>query len=149
MLTSSSRRISSGHDPETDYDERLGFSRKLARPGEQIDVSLHRSTSHQREHYDYTNDSFIPAAATFYNNLSLLEDHATTEFGVDYELPFSKVRSLKLGYAFEQDDFHYGNAGNNVDPVTGIQTVDPNVTNEFKFRQQINAGYASYQATHR
>jgi outer membrane receptor protein involved in Fe transport len=147
VLTSSSRRISSGHDPETDYDERLGFLRKLARPGEQVDVSLHRSTSHQREHYDYTNDSFIPAAATFYNNLNLREDHATTEFGVDYELPFSKVRALKLGYAFEQDDFRYGNNGSNVDPVTGIQTVDPNVTNDFKFRQQINAGYASYQAT--
>ena len=147
LLTSSSRRISAGHDPETDYDERLGFLRKLARPGEEIDISVHRSTSHQREHYDYTNDSFIPAAATFYNNLNLREDHATTEFGLDYALPFSKARSLKLGYAFEQDDFRYGNAGNNVDPVTGVQTVDPNVTNDFKFRQQINAGYASYQAT--
>jgi outer membrane receptor protein involved in Fe transport len=139
--------MSAGHDPETDYDERLGFLRKLARPGEEIDISLHRSTSHQREHYDYANDSFIPAAATHYNNLNLREDHATTEFAVDYALPFSKARALKLGYAFEQDDFRYGNAGSNVDPVTGIQTVDPNVTNDFKFRQQINAGYASYQAT--
>jgi outer membrane receptor protein involved in Fe transport len=147
VLTSSSRRMSAGHDPETDYDERLGFLRKLARPGEEIDISLHRSTSHQREHYDYTNDSFIPTAATYYNNLNLREDHATTEFAVDYALPFSKARALKLGYAFEQDGFRYGNAGSNVDPVTGIQTVDPNVTNDFKFRQQINAGYGSYQAT--
>jgi outer membrane receptor protein involved in Fe transport len=147
VLTSSSRRMSAGHDPETDYDERLGFLRKLARPGEEIDISLHRSSSHQREHYDYTNDSFIPTAATYYNNLNLREDHATTEFAVDYALPFSKARALKLGYAFEQDDFRYGNSGSNVDPVTGIQTVDPNVTNDFKFRQQINAGYASYQAT--
>jgi outer membrane receptor protein involved in Fe transport len=147
VLTSSSRRMSAGHDPETDYDERLGFLRKLARPGEEIDISVHRSTSQQREHYDYTNDSLIPAAATFYNNLNLREDHGTTEFGVDYVLPFSKARSLKVGYAFEQDDFRYGNDGSNVDPATGIQTVDPNVTNDFKFRQQINAGYASYQAT--
>jgi hypothetical protein len=115
---------------------------------EQIAISLHRSTSHQREHYDYTDDSFFPAAATSYSNLNLLEDHATTELGMDYALPLSKMRSLKLGYAFEQDDFRNGNAGNNVDPVTGIQTVDPNVTNDFKFRQQINAGYASYQDGH-
>jgi outer membrane receptor protein involved in Fe transport len=146
VLTSSSRRMSAGHDPEADYDERLGFLRKLARPGEEIDISVHRATSRQREHYDYTNDSLIPAAATYFNNLNLREDHATTEFGVDYVLPL-KVRSLKVGYAFEQDDFRYGNAGSNVDPGTGIQTVDPNVTNDFKFRQQINAGYASYQAT--
>jgi outer membrane receptor protein involved in Fe transport len=147
MLTGASQRSSSGHDPETEYDERLGYSRKLTQPGEEIDLSLHRSTSHQREHYDYTNDPFIPAAAPYYDNLNLLEDHATTEAGLDYALPFSKTRSLKMGYAFEQDDFHYGNVGNNVDPVTGIQTVDPNVTNDFKYRQRINAGYASYQET--
>jgi len=147
VLTSSSRRVSAGHDPETDYDYRLGFLRKLARPGEEIEISVHRSTSREREHYDYTNDSFIPAAATYYNNLNLIEDHATTELGVDYALPFSKTRSLKSGYAFEQDDFRYGNAGNNVDPLTGIQTIDPAVTHFFKFRQQISAGYASYQAT--
>jgi outer membrane receptor for ferrienterochelin and colicin len=147
VLTSRSQRLSAGHDPETGYDEKLGFSQKLGRAGEELDLSLHRSTSHQREHYDYTNDTFIPAAAPYYNNLSLREDHATTEVGADYALPFSNARSLKLGYAFEQDDFAYGNAGNNVDPVTGIQVVDPNITNDFKFRQQINAGYANYQTS--
>jgi outer membrane receptor protein involved in Fe transport len=147
MLTSSSQRLSSGHDPETDYDERLGFTHKLGRAGGELDLSLHRSTSHQREHYDYTNDSFIPPAARYYNNLSFREDHETTELGVDYALPFSKARSLKLGYAFEQDDYRFANAGNNVDPVTGAQVPDPNITNDFKFRQQINAGYASYQTS--
>jgi len=147
MLTSSSQRVSSGHDPETDYDERLGFTRRLGRAGGELDLSLHRSTSHQREHYDYTNDSFIPPAARYYNNLSFREDHETTELGADYRLPFSKARSLKLGYAFEQDDYRFANAGNNVDPVSGAQVPDLNITNDFKFRQQINAGYASYQAS--
>ncbi len=147
VLTSSSQRLSSGHDPETDYDERLGFTRKLGRAGGELDLSLHRSTSHQREHYDYTNESFIPPAARYYNNLSFREDHETTELGVDYALPFSKARSLKLGYAFEQDDYRFANAGNNLDPVTGAQVPDPNITNDFKFRQQIEAGYASYQAS--
>src|SRR6202790_5437764 len=145
--TSSSRRLSSGHDPETDYDEKLGFTQKLGQPGETLELSLHRSTSRQREHYDYTNDSFIPPAPTFYNNLTFQEDHATTEFGADYALPVSKTRSLKFGYAFEQDDFKFANIGNNVDPLTGAQLIDPTLTNDFKFRQQINAAYASYQAS--
>ena len=145
VVTSFSQRLSAGRDPETDYDQRLGFSQKLDRPGEELGLSLHRSTSHQREHYDYTNDSSIPPAAPYYNNLNLREDHATNEFGADYALPFSKTRSLRLGYAFERDDFRYGHAGNNVDPVTGTQVVDTTITNDFKFRQQINAAYASYQ----
>jgi outer membrane receptor protein involved in Fe transport len=145
VVTSSSRRLSSGHDPETDCDQKLGLTRKLGRPGETLDLSLHRSTSQQHEHYDYTNDSFIPPSATFFDNLSFREDHATTEFGADYVLPVSKTRSLKLGFAFEQDDYKFANVGNNVDPTTGAQVIDPNLTNEFKFRQQINAAYASYQ----
>ena len=142
-LTGSSLRVSAGHDPEIDYDQRLGFSQKLNRPGEELDLSLHRTTSRQRERYDYTNDSFIPPLAKSYNNLAFHEDHVTNEFGADYALPFSTTRSLKLGYAFEQDTYRYGALGNNVDPVTGIQTVDPNITDAFEFRQQINAAYAS------
>lgn len=147
VVTSSSRRLSVGHDPQTNYDQKLGFTQKLGRPDETLEFSLHRSTSRQHEHYDYTNDSFIPPSATFYNNLSFHEDHGTAEFGADYALPVSKTRSLKLGYAFEQDDYKFGNIGNNVDPLTGSQVIDPNLTNDFKFRQQINATYASYQTS--
>src|SRR5579863_3318298 len=147
VITSSSQRLSSGHDPETDLDERLGFTQKLRVPGETLDFSLHRSTSHQYEHYDYVDESFIPPAAASYSNLSFHENHGTTEFGADYILPLSKTRSLKLGYAFEQDDYRFENVGNNVDPLTGAQTIDPNLTNDFKFRQRINAAYASYQAS--
>jgi outer membrane receptor protein involved in Fe transport len=147
VITGSARRLSSGHDPETDLDEKLGFTQKFGSPGETLDLSLHRSTSHQYEHYDYVNDSFIPPAVTSYSNLSFHEDHGTTEFGADYALPLSKTRSLKLGYAFEQDDYRFENVGNNVDPLTGVQTIDPNLTNDFKFRQQINATYVSYQAS--
>jgi outer membrane receptor protein involved in Fe transport len=147
VVTSSSRRLSAGHDPETDYDQKLGFTQKLGRPGETLDFSLHRSTSRQHEHYDYTNDSFVPPLATFYNNLTFHEDHGTTEFGADYALPMSKTRSLKLGYAFEPDDYKFGSVGHNVDPLTGAQVIDPNLTNDFKFGQQINAAYASYQTS--
>src|SRR5579863_2328532 len=47
VLTSSSRRLSAGHDPEADFDERLGFTQKLGRPDETLDFTLHRSTSLQ------------------------------------------------------------------------------------------------------
>jgi outer membrane receptor for ferrienterochelin and colicin len=145
VVIGSARRLSSGHDPETDFDAKLGFSQKLTESGQALDFSLHRSTSRQHEHYDYVNDSFLPPAATAYNNLSFHEDHAITEAGADYTLPLSKARSLKLGYAFEQDDYRFANIGANVDPVTGMQIIDPTLTNDFKFRQQINAVYASYQ----
>ena len=144
-ITRSSRRQSTGRDPQSDYDGKLGFSQKLSRAGESLDFSLHRSRSTQREHYDYINDSIIPPSPTLYSNLSFHEEHSTTEFGADYVLPVAKTRSLKLGYAFEQDDYRFGNFGTTVDPVTGAQTIDPNLTNNFQFQQRIHAAYASYQ----
>ena len=144
-VTSSTRRLTSGHDPENDYDAKLSFSQKFSKPGESLDFSVHRSISHQYEHYDYVNDSYVPSAPTYYNNLSFTEDQGITDADLDYALPLSKTQSLKLGYAFEQDDYEFSNIGANVDPVTGIETIDPTLTNQFRFQQRIHAAYLSYQ----
>ena len=145
-IINSAQRLSSGHDPETDYDERLAFAQTLGKPGESLEFSLHRSTSQQYEHYDYTNTPFIPPSATFYDNLSFHEDHAITEFGAHYVLPTAKTSSLKLGYDFEQDDYRFSNVGNNVDASSGAEVIDPNLSNQFKVRQVVHAVYASNQA---
>jgi outer membrane receptor protein involved in Fe transport len=146
-VTSSTRRLSSGHDPENSYDTSLRLTRKLARPEETLDLSVHRATSHQYEHYDYVNDSFIPPAPATFGNLSFHEEHAINEAGADYVLPLSGGRSLKLGYAFEQDQYAFSNVGETVDPSTGVGTIDPLQTNEFSFQQRIHAVYVSYQAS--
>jgi outer membrane receptor protein involved in Fe transport len=157
-IVGDSRRTSRGHDPEVQYDERLSYTSKLDRPGEELDISLHHSSSQQRERYDYVSDVFVPAALSSFTYLILNEEHAASDLAVDYVLPVSKARLLKLGYLFEQDDFIYGNTGGSVDylygntggsaaEVTAIETIDPNVTNDFKFRQRIHAIYASYQVS--
>jgi outer membrane receptor protein involved in Fe transport len=147
MTTSSTERLSSGHDPENSYDTALRFTQKLGRSGEELDLSLHRAVSHQYEHYDYTNDPFIPPAPAFYNNLSFHEEHGISQADLDYTLPLSKQRSMSLGYAFEQDDYAFSNVGENVDPATGALVIDPLQTNQFSFQQRIEALYASYQET--
>ncbi len=144
LVTSSSQRISSGHDPATDDDEKLGFTQAL-RSGETLSLSLHRATSRQRERYDYTDDALLPPGPVAYDNLQFREDHGQTEAGVDYERQLSKTRTLKAGYAFEQDDYRFSNFGHNVDPATGAEVIDPSLTNDFKFRQLIHSIYASYQ----
>jgi outer membrane receptor protein involved in Fe transport len=146
-LTSSTRRLTSGHDPEDDYNTTLRFNHKFTEPGETLDFSVHRSISHQHEHYDYVNDSFVPPTPTYYNNLDFSEDHGVTEVDVDYALPLSKTQSLKAGYAFEQDDYGFDVVGANVDPLSGVQMVVPSLTNDFKFHQHIHAIYQSYQGS--
>ncbi len=147
VVTSSTRRLTSGHDPEDDYDAKLRFTQKFSKPGETLELSLHRSISHQHEHYDYTNDSYVPPAPTYYNNLSFTEDQGITEADFDYALPLSATQSLKVGYAFEADDYGFSNVGANVDPDTGMETIDPALTNQFQFQQRIHALYLSDQGS--
>lgn len=146
-VISSTRRLSSGHDPENDYNATLRFSQKLNDAGEALDLSFHRSVSHQHEHYDYVNDSFVPLDPSFYNNLSFTEDHGVTEADLDYSLPLPRTQSLKIGYAFEKDDYGFDNVGEDLNPATGMETVNPSLTNEFRFHQYIHAVYQSYQAS--
>ena len=146
-VSSSTGRLTRGHDPEDDYNATLGFTQRLSEPGETLDFSLHRSISHQHEHYDYVNDSLAPPAPTLYDNLDFAEDNGITEADVDYNLPLSKAQSLKFGYAFEQDHYGFVTAGANLDPASGVQTLTPSLTSDFKFHQSIHAIYQSYQAT--
>jgi outer membrane receptor for ferrienterochelin and colicin len=146
-VSSSTRRLSRGHDPGIDYNTTLRFTQKLSRPDESLDVSLHRSVSHQRERYDYVNDSFIPPADTFYNNLSFTEDNGATEVDLDYSLPLTRTQSLKMGYSFEQDDYGFNNLGQNFDPAARLDTVNPLLTYDFRYKQQIHGLYQSYQGS--
>ena len=146
-VTSATQRLTSGHDPEDDYNATLRFTQKLSKTGETLDLSVHRSITHQNEHYDYVNDSFIPPAATYYNNLSFTEDHGVTEANADYALPLANAQSLKVGYAFERDDYGYDSVGANVDPTTGMDIIDPTLTDVFKFHQNIHSLYASEQGS--
>lgn len=146
-VSSSTRHLTRGHDPEDDYDAALRFSRKLGRPGETLDASVHRSISREHEHYDHENDSFVPVAPTTYDYLDWVEEHGISEADLDYTLPLTKTRILKLGYAFERDDYGFDNVGANVDPASGVPSIDPTLTNNFKFHQRIHAVYQSYQAS--
>jgi outer membrane receptor protein involved in Fe transport len=143
-VTNSTRRLTSGHDPEDDYNATLRFAQKLGTPDETLELSVHRSASHQREHYDYIDDFFVPPAPTSYSNLTFIEDESITDADVDYTLPISG-QTLKLGYAFEQDDYGFDNIGANVDPVTGIETIDPSLTNQFTVYERVHALYLSDQ----
>jgi outer membrane receptor protein involved in Fe transport len=145
VLTGATRRFSSGHDPATDIDERLGFTQKFDDPDEKLTLSLDRSTTHQDEHFHYIDDSFVPAIPRSLSEIEFLENYELTEFDADYVRPVAKSGTLKLGYAFELDGYSYNNAGGSIDPVTGFETFDPSVTNDFNFHQRIQSLYVSYQ----
>ncbi|HEY2660203.1 MAG TPA: TonB-dependent receptor [Caulobacteraceae bacterium] len=144
-LTSISDRHSDGHEWSLDGGENLRFEQKLWRPGETLTLSLQRSVTRERERYAYHNTYALPAATPSFDHLRLNLDLVTTEASADYELPLSAERNLKLGYDFEDNNNAFDNRGDNVDPVTGQLIDNPNITNYFRYKRQINAAYGEYQ----
>jgi outer membrane receptor for ferrienterochelin and colicin len=139
-------RHSDGYEYNMDEHEGVGFDQKLWRPDELLSLSFHRSVYRERERYAYLNDDFVPPAPPSQDRLRLSQDLVKLEGAADYTLPMSGGRSLKLGYDIEDDNNRFDNVGENVDPVTGDLVNNPNVTNHFRYRQQVNAGYLQYEA---
>ncbi len=138
-------RHSDGHEWSVDSGESVHFDQKLWRPDETLTVTFQRSRTSERERYAYTNISTLPVTAPSFDHLHLSLDLITTELSADYVLPMSGGRSLKLGYDFEDDNNRFDNRGDTVNPVTGQLDDNSNITNHFRYKQQINTAYGEYE----
>ncbi len=141
-----SLRHSDGHEWSVDNARGVRFDQKLWRPGESLSLSVQRSATRERERYAYANSEALPPGADTFDALRLSLDLVTTEVSADYVLPLAGDRELKLGYDLEDDNNAFDNVGELIDPVLGRRTLEPNVTNHFRYRQRIEAGYGEYQA---
>jgi outer membrane receptor protein involved in Fe transport len=143
--TSISDRHSDGHEWNVSDAKGLTFAQKLSRPGETLDLALQRSSFHERERYAYRNTFALPASAPTFDDLHLSSDLIKTEATLDYHLPLAAERDWRMGYDLEDDRNGFDNVGHTLDAATGEGLVDPNVTNEFRYHQQLNAAYAQYE----
>ena len=143
--TSISDRHSDGYEWNVSDDKGLSFQQKLGRPGETLDVGLQRSAYRERERYAYRNTYALPEADPSFDDLHLSQDLIKTEASVDYDLPLAHGHELKLGYNLEDDRNAFDNLGHDIDPATGAATVDPAVTSDFRYHQQVSAAYAQYE----
>ncbi|MDR3513103.1 MAG: TonB-dependent receptor [Caulobacteraceae bacterium] len=138
-------RHSDGHERHVDASEQAHFVQRLWRPDETLTLTLQHSTTAEHENYAYANTSALPAAPPSFDDLYLNMDLAKTEFSLDYDRPMAGKAELKLGYDLEADDNRFDDLGHDIDPASGAATIDPNVTNDFRYRQSVHALYGDYR----
>jgi outer membrane receptor protein involved in Fe transport len=136
---------SDGHEWSMGGEQRLRFKQNLSSPEETLDISLHRTTDIERERYALLTTSTFPAAGFGGNQLFLNHAFMSNDFSVDYRTPLGADKILKLGYSVKHDNNGYDNAGSTIDPVSGQLVQDPNLNNQFRYLQTIQAVYGSYQ----
>jgi outer membrane receptor protein involved in Fe transport len=145
-LESISLRHSDGHEWAVDASEGLSFDQQLGLAGESLSLSVQRSVTGERERYFYTNTFTLPPGPPTYDDLHLGLDLVKTDVSADYVRPLGKDGSFKAGYDFEDDHNDYDNFGHTLDPAPGVPgVIDPNVTNHFIYRQQVNAAYGQLE----
>ena len=141
-------RGSDGREWNMSGSQSATFEQKLRHPGESLTLSYQRSTQRERERYAYL-DLYplpLPAASPDTQHLHLSLDLVKTEVSADYVRPLGEEATLKLGYDFEDDANAFDNAGDTLDPASGALLDNPAITNHFRYRQQIEAAYANYDA---
>ena len=138
-------RHSNGHEYALDEGEGLRFDQKLWRPGETLSLSFHRSVYREREQYAYLDDNLLPIAPSTQDLLRLSLDLIKVEGAADYTLPLSGGGSLKLGYDYEDDSNRFDNVGDAIDPLSGALVDEPDITDHFRYHQQVNAAYGEVE----
>lgn len=143
-VTGDTTRTTIGKQRMIDGGASLGFTHKFDRDGEELNLSLQRDSSKERERFDYLNTFAVPATAPTRDWLGLGFIESSTEFSADYTRPFGEGQELQLGYDIERNDSIFDNTGGQINPAS-VQVTDPALTNAFRYRQINSAAYATYQ----
>jgi outer membrane receptor for ferrienterochelin and colicin len=145
IVVSDSVGSTAGHNRDTDVDESLIWTHKFERPTEELSVSLERSTESPAESYLNTTAEILPPSPIQMTEVATSETFSDTQGAIDYTAPLSREQTLKVGYSSEKGVVHDSNTGSDLDPVSGISTPDPLLSNQFAYERTINAAYASYE----
>lgn len=136
------QRDGDGGGPRTDTSLGISLEQKLARPGEQLSLYLQRSHADESNLYDYrTAGRWPPLQRDFGRQVFDL-----SQFSAAYVRPDGAGATLKMGYDIEVSHNAFDNwraSGAAQSPL-----IDPSADNRFRYRQAVNAGYATYAVKH-
>ena len=135
-----------GREYDVFEDEGVQYDQKFGRPGEVLSLAFQRSIYDARDNYAYINDYIAPTAPPSQDTLRLRQNWVVLTASADFTLPLGRGRSLKIGYALDDDTAYLVQQGGAVDPLGGQARDNPAITNQFRFHQQNNAAYIQYEA---
>ncbi len=141
-LTGLTDRASAGTNRENDADATLGFRHAFAQKG-------HRLTAELRGNYHSEGGPSAIAshdlgAGTILSQETQQNLERPTEVALkaDYVRPLTAGLRLETGYKGSFDNFHTALDTRLLDPASAAYLLDTTRTSDFRYRQDVNAGYA-------
>lgn len=118
--------------------------RKFDGDGHELNLRLsYDVTDDNRTRTGHTAGTF-PTASSVYDEQRLGYDTRQTDLKGDYVRPMGPGQTLKLGFDLQFDDNVYKNVGLRGGALGGL-VVDPGLTNQFFYEQQLSQAYVTYE----
>jgi len=117
--------------------------RKLS--GGDHEFTVHASLERTRDRRTTVSDGFnqLPVVSNYAERVRIGDELVQTRLKAEYKRPLPGGAKLVAGYELQIDDNDYDNFGAR-GPNGGSLTIDPALTNQFKYDQAVNALYATY-----
>ena len=139
-------RSGQGGGPRTASGAGLTYDQKTGRDGEDLSITLQTSQSVEKNTYGYSTTYTAPFAPAAYEQDFMRQAYGVSELTADYVRPFASGATLKLGYDGEYDQDRFDNTvAKSLGSVADLAQTHA-FDNRFRYRQTINAVYASYDA---
>ena len=118
--------------------------RKFDGDGHELTLRLsYDATDDNRTRTGHTTGT-VPTASSTFDQQRLGYDTRQTDLKGDYVRPVGSGQTLKLGFDLQFDDNGYANTGLRGPSLSNL-TVDPGLTSQFLYEQQLSQAYVTYE----
>ena len=121
------------------------WKHKGARDGELLTVQARHEEDENLRDYRYDEVIRVPASPDAFFRRAHGSREMTDDLSADYVLPLGPDRQFKTGVDWLSDRNDNSNLSTATNAATGVETVDPALTNRFLVDQVLSSAYADYQ----
>ena len=145
-LTRLTNRLGSGTNQENDFDATLGIKHAFAEKGHKLTVELRANRHNEGGPSSITAQDLTlggsPMRVTDQETQDNFERPSLNSVKLDYVRPLAAGLRMEAGYKGGFDRFHTGLDTRVLDSAGGAYVLDASRTSDFRYVQDVNAGYA-------
>ncbi|WP_207425712.1 TonB-dependent receptor [Pedobacter sp. SYSU D00535] len=153
LLASSSSRenISSNSSLSSQLGAEIFFNHKFSKPGRNFSVRSDLNRSDGSQDREVTNDylftdSLDNITSEYQHQVTNSDNiNSRTRFELSYMEPISKTSFLELSYGWNRSHTESVRNTRDVDPVSGLETVNKNLSNDYNYQFTTNTVEMNYR----
>lgn len=143
-LVTDYKRDEVSDEKNNSIDISLGYKKKFEMKDRELTADLYYSSRNEDEENSYIQNNFLPVYNTPEQKSNNIGKNSNITFQTDYLTPLNEKSKFGAGLKYmmrsTDDDYKF----NNYDTITDYFLVDTNLSNRFKYTDQVIAAYSTF-----